>query len=120
MSDATSAKPVLKPDVPGTYALHLKTTENAPGREPVEAEDTVQASVMPNELPIGTPIETMLDGGIDLGGSFVRGGDWVQVAVINRTTRGIDHARARAFNSGDDPQLLKDAVNPHPNPNPDN
>jgi len=114
VSDATSAKPVLKPDVPGTYALHLKATESAPGREPVEAQDAVSVSATPNPLPIGMPIETMSDGAINIDGKrVVIGGDWVQVAVVDRRNGEVDPTLSHGFNRGEE-ALLRETVNPHP------
>jgi len=104
LTKATSPKPEVRMDVPGTYQLRLDVSEGAgtPSHVVKRGTDTVSIAVAPADPPIGVPIETMTPGmdGISVAGKLdVSGGDWVQVVVLNQADRSI--AGAQAFNLTD-------------------
>ncbi|MDQ6798273.1 MAG: hypothetical protein M3011_09710, partial [Actinomycetota bacterium] len=120
LRNPTSAKPELTPDVNGTYQLEDRVNEGKPGASPRTAKDTVGLSASPADPPIGVPIDTITaEDGIMIDGKLVadprnpkvpvKGGDWVQVVVLNQPNRTV--FEARAFNLSDDPQQVRNMVN---------
>jgi hypothetical protein len=82
------AQPVLRATKPGSYVLQLKA-EPEEGDEPASF-DQVTVSVVPNDPPIGVPINTIADGGaISIAGQSYGGGEGLAYVVLERTTRNV-------------------------------
>ncbi len=83
---ARSARPSLRPDVPGEYTIRLRASEARS-----EATDTVTVTVQPNVLPAGIPVTTIVSStapGVLIDQQFyaLAQPGWLQLLVLDRAT----------------------------------
>ena len=99
LRDARSMRPTLIARTPGPYTVEVRATETGAGGAPTRAYDTLQASLGPDVLPSGVPIQTIGSGttpGVTVGpaSGFVKqfypmdnpSTAWMQMVVLNRAT----------------------------------
>ena len=92
LSRASSARPLLRGDVPGRYLVELRASErDRRGARAAGAatSDTVGVAVQPNMLPKGVPVTTLTSTGspaIQVGRSVYPNGGAVQMLILDRTT----------------------------------
>ncbi len=84
-----SSRPLVEASKPGAYVLEMEADPTA-GPEPT-SYDSVTVSVVPNDPPIGVPINTIAPGGaIQIAGTSYGAGDTGSAyVVLERTTRAV-------------------------------
>jgi hypothetical protein len=86
LSDRDDAEPVLHAKEPGRYLLQ-ETVDPEGGDQPT-SYDQVTVSVVPDDPPLGVPINTLDGAGkIAIGGESFGGGDGISYVVLERSTR---------------------------------
>ncbi len=86
LSGRDDARPVLHAKEPGSYLLQ-ETVDPEAGGEPT-SYDQVTVSVVPDDPPLGAPLNTLDDAGrIVVGGESFGGGSGISYVVLERSTR---------------------------------